>query len=259
MKQTQEYIDKRVETRKKNNSYVGQGLGRKGWNVGMKGYTNSGSFKKGIAHPRKKIEMNLQHLKSEYLSGKSTYDLSKVFNVSQKTLFNRLEEIGIIRKNKHSELTKQKIKDTLIRKGIKPKERFSGNVWNKGLTKEDPRVKKNMLNLLEARKTQVLPKKDTKPEVKIQNLLKQLNIEFYTHQYMNIPHGYQCDIFIPKQEGINRDTIIECFGIYWHRYPTGREIDTIRCQELREKGFRVLVFWENEIKEMQLNDLYNKL
>ena len=28
-----------------------------------------------------------------------------------------------------------------------------------------------------------------------------------------------------------------------------------RCIELRQKGFRVLVLWENEIKLIKLNDL----
>lgn len=95
----------------------------------------------------------------------------------------------------------------------------------------------------------ILPIKDTKIEVKIQNFLKQLGIEFFTHQYIHIEHGYQCDILIPS-----KNTIIECFGTYWHKYPIGREIDNIRCQELRSKGFRVFVFWENEIKVMELND-----
>ena len=184
---------------------------------------------------------------------------------------------------------KQKIKDTLIRKGIQPKERYSGEVWNKGLkgkeylkhykTKEvwnkdkigvqisnkkgktfedlygKEKSKKIKLKIREKRKTQITPVKDTSIEVKIQKFLKQLKIEFYTHQYMEIEHPYQCDILIPKQERIDKKTIIECFGTYWHKYPLGREIDIQRCQELRKKGYRVLVFWENEIKVMQLNDL----
>ena len=107
---------------------------------------------------------------------------------------------------------------------------------------------------LDMRKKLVLPVKDTKPEIKLQNLLKALNIEFFTHQYMHIEHGYQCDVFIPST-----NTIIECFGDYWHKYPIGREIDTLRCQELRAKGYKVLVFWEREIKVMELNDLKQTL
>jgi G:T-mismatch repair DNA endonuclease (very short patch repair protein) len=111
----------------------------------------------------------------------------------------------------------------------------------------------------EWRKTFIMPIKDTKKEVKMQNLLKELKMEFLIHQYMHIEHGYQCDILIPVQEGINQKTIIECFGTYWHKYPRGREIDALRCQELRQQGWRVLVLWENEIKIMEANDLKNEL
>lgn len=112
----------------------------------------------------------------------------------------------------------------------------------------------------EKRRLQIFPIKDTTIEVKIQSFLKQLNIEFFTHQYIkDIEHGYQCDILIPVQEGINRKTIIECFGTYWHNYPLSREVDIQRCTELREKGYRVLVFWENKIIVMELNDLMSIL
>ena len=43
----------------------------------------------------------------------------------------------------------------------------------------------------------VFPIKDTSIEVKIQNYLKELGVEFFTHQYIDIEHGYQCDVFIP--------------------------------------------------------------
>ncbi|HDK41820.1 MAG TPA: hypothetical protein ENG87_00460 [Candidatus Pacearchaeota archaeon] len=150
-----------------------------------------------------------------------------------------------------------------------------GNIpWNKdlvGVQKSDKKGKtfeelygkeksrKLKENLKERRSKQIFPIKDTSIEVKIQNFLKQLNIEFFTHQYMKIEHGYQCDILIPIQEGISKKTIIECFGNYWHKYPLGRKIDIQRCSELREKGWRVLTFWESEIKPMQLNNLQEKL
>src|SRR3990172_12705843 len=101
----------------------------------------------------------------------------------------------------------------------------------------------------EARKKQILPKKDSLIEVKIQNFLKQLGIEFFTHQYMHIEHGYQCDIFIPSKK-----LIIECDGNYWHKYPTGTDIDKVRTSELISKGFKILRLWESEIKVMELND-----
>lgn len=106
----------------------------------------------------------------------------------------------------------------------------------------------------EARKRQILPTKDTAIEIKIQNFLKQLNIEFFTHQYMNIEHGYQCDIFIPS-----KNLVIECDGDYWHKYPTGRDIDNIRTSELIGKGFKVLRLWEKEIRSMNIHEFKFKM
>ena len=104
------------------------------------------------------------------------------------------------------------------------------------------------------RAKQILPVKDTKIEVKIQNYLRELGIEFFTHQYMKIPHGYQCDILIPYL-----NLVIECDGDYWHKYPIGRDIDNIRTKELIEKGFKVLRLWEFEIKEMSISEFKGKL
>ena len=46
----------------------------------------------------------------------------------------------------------------------------------------------------------IVPIKNTSIELKIQNFLTLLHIEFFTHKYMNILQGYRCDIIIPKQE-----------------------------------------------------------
>ncbi len=106
----------------------------------------------------------------------------------------------------------------------------------------------------EARKKQILPIKDTSIEIKIQNFLKELEIEFFTHQYMKIEHGYQCDILIPS-----KNLVIECDGNYWHKYPIGRKIDKIRTLELLEKGFKVLRLWEQEINKITLKQFGGKL
>lgn len=102
----------------------------------------------------------------------------------------------------------------------------------------------HIAKIKENRKYQVLPKKDSSIEVKIQNFLKELGIEFFTHQYMKeIEHGYQCDILIPSM-----NLVVECDGDYWHKYPIGNDVDHIRTKELVEKGFKVLRLWECEIK-----------
>jgi very-short-patch-repair endonuclease len=107
----------------------------------------------------------------------------------------------------------------------------------------------------ERRKTMIVPKKDTSIEVKIQNQLRELGYDFFTHQYRNeIEHSYQCDIFVPSL-----NVVIECDGNYWHNYPVRNDIDNIRTEELLAKGFKVLRLWELEIKQMSTSDLKIKL
>jgi len=125
--------------------------------------------------------------------------------------------------------------------------------------------------IIEARKYQVVPVKDTKIEIKIQNFLKQLKIEFIPHKYIKIKHGYQCDIFIPSM-----NLVIECDGDFFHMNPnkyspgdkifkngiTAKEkweIDSNRTKQLTKKGFSVVRLWEHEINNMRLFQFENLL
>lgn len=148
---------------------------------------------------------------------------------------------------------------------LKTKQQVSKSLLKYYSTRDSPfknkKHKEETIQIIkEKRSKQIFPLKDTTIEIKIQNYLKALGIEFYTHQYMKeIEHGYQCDILIPVQNNINKKIILECFGIYWHKYPFGRKIDILRCNELREAGWRVLIFWENEIRAMEKEDLKHKI
>jgi G:T-mismatch repair DNA endonuclease (very short patch repair protein) len=131
----------------------------------------------------------------------------------------------------------------------------------KGFQKGDlnpSRTQEGRRKIKEFRKKQITPLKDTSIEVKIQNFLKELNIPFLTHQYMEIEHGYQCDILVPS---IN--LVIECDGDWWHgnreKYPDLTywqleqvERDILRTEELKQSGFKILRLWEKDIKEMEL-------
>jgi G:T-mismatch repair DNA endonuclease (very short patch repair protein) len=119
----------------------------------------------------------------------------------------------------------------------------------------------------EARKKQIFPLKDTKIEVKLQNYLKQLGIKFITHQYIDIKYGYQADILIPVQQGIDKKIVIEADGDYWHgntkiynyeKMPKHIKeqipLDIERTVQLKEAGFDVLRLWENEINKMSIDE-----
>ena len=137
------------------------------------------------------------------------------------------------------------------------------------LYKTKPHSKEWNNNISKSRAKQILPVKDTSIELKIQEFLTFLHIEYIAHKYMSeITHAYQCDIFIPVQKGIVQKTIIECDGCFFHACPICNlnkyewieekiKLDNLRTKELQEKGFRVIRLWEHEINSMNLNK-FNK-
>ncbi len=117
------------------------------------------------------------------------------------------------------------------------------------------------------RKNWKTPFKDSTIEIKIQNFLSKLHIEYFTHKYISeITHSYQCDIFIPEQSGFPQKTIIECDGCFFHVCPVcklkeytwtkeRKQLDKLRTNELINKGYKVIRIWEHDIRKMELNDL----
>jgi len=247
-----------------------------------KGYP---SWIKGKHHTQESIEKNIQAHIGKKLSEKTREKVSKSLKEYNKSHPNIRKEWGEKRRGyKHSEETKRKIglgnkgkKVSLIlrlkqsktnkrlnirppsRKGIKLSENHKMKLSKLKKGKNNSFYKKHhtkesIQKIKEARAKQILPVKDTTIEVKIQNFLKQLGIEFFTHQYIKINHGYQCDILIPSM-----NLVIECDGDYWHKYPIGNDLDNIRTKELIQKGFKVLRLWECEIKKMCFNNFNNIL
>jgi G:T-mismatch repair DNA endonuclease (very short patch repair protein) len=120
----------------------------------------------------------------------------------------------------------------------------------------------------EKRALQIFPIKDTKIEIKIQNFLKELHIEFSTHNYISeITHAYQCDILINPQPNFmcEKKTIIEVDGDWWHgnpaKFPIPNQMqkeqieeDACRNEELRDAGFDVIRLWGSDIKRMEIKD-----
>ena len=131
---------------------------------------------------------------------------------------------------KDLEKSRKKMSESHKRKYYPPAEKYMKKQREAWTGENNPMknpTKKHLLNLSlshigkkqtakwkEMRSKLVLPLQDSSIEVRLQNFLKELQIEFFTHQYMHIEHGYQCDILIPS-----KNLIIECFGDYWHKYP----------------------------------------
>ncbi len=212
---------------------------------------------KGKKHPCAKL--NPQVFKKGNISwseGLTKETDERIMRSSKKMLgdknpMKRLEvrkKVSLANKGKHSSPKTEFKRGHKIRVGLHHSEETKEKIRLIKQTKES--IEKMKL----ARAKQIFPVKDTSIEVKIQNFLKQLGIEFFTHQYMKIEHGYQCDILIPSM-----NMVIECDGNYWHKYPVGLEKDHIRTKELIEKGFKVLRLWEFEINEMTIKDFQEKI
>lgn len=143
--------------------------------------------------------------------------------------------------------------------------------WHAG--KHGVYSKERMEQLKKERAVRILPRFDTKIEIKLQNYLQELGIEHYTHFFINdIINKYQSDIFIPIQNNFNKKIIVEADGDYFHGNPLfytedklnetqkkQMERDRLRNQQLNEKGYKVLRIWENEINKMTIDKFKEKL
>jgi len=220
--------------------------------------------------------------KSQFKKGHKGYTPWKGKSRSENTK----NKIKVANKDKHNS------PDTEFKKGknIIKNEKWINNQANSlksfYQTEEGKKRKKEISKTIKiSRAKQIFPIKDTSIEIKIQNFLSKLHVEFFTHKYMNIEHGYQCDILIPEQINIYPDgsiieikqkTIIECDGDAFHFNPkkynkdskifkngmTAQErwdLDRLRTSELIEKGFKVLRLWECEIRPMTIKQFEERL
>jgi very-short-patch-repair endonuclease len=83
---------------------------------------------------------------------------------------------------------------------------------------------------------------NTEPERQMKGILSSLGINFvHCFRVSELNHPVLVDFYLPDYHAI-----IETDGKHWHDYPFGREIDHIRTGELRDAGYVVFRFWEND-------------
>jgi len=269
----------------------GVSLDRSKYKSPMKGkkHTKQSLKKMSKIHKKYRKELNNDMIKKMYLRGDSNKKIKEKVGCCYPTLKKRLEEMKVYKKKERIKIKKEDlnkyyikqglslvktgqklncsertIKDRLKEYGIKVRNLSKSRIGIK-FSKETKRKMKI------ARAKQICPVKDTSIEVKIQNFLSLLHIEFFTHKYISeINHGYQCDILIPVQNGIAQKIIIECDGCYWHGCPIcklnsykklgeRKQLDSNRTKELQEQGFKVIRIWEHKIRVMELNDFEEML
>lgn len=87
-------------------------------------------------------------------------------------------------------------------------------------------------------------------EFSIEKVLEQIGVSYEPNKQIG---PYIVDFFLP-----NLGMVIECDGDYWHSLPRIREKDIKKDSYLKELGFEVIHFSENEIRN-NLNDCYQRI
>jgi very-short-patch-repair endonuclease len=232
-----------------------------------------GRFKKGIPRGnlpeeiKLKISKKIREIENDE-TWKKTIGIKKSKNMSNKLKEQyksgeRIHPRGMLGKKGYW-LGKHRDKETMRKMSVNWFKK--GRISNlKGKTYEEifkDRTDKIKTKIREARAKQIIPLKDTSIEIKIQNFLKNLQIEFVPHYFVHdIDNKYRCDIFIPSIK-----LVIECDGDYFHGnkifYPEDKlnlrqkeqmERDKLRNEQLTAKGYRIIRLWENDINKMTLN------
>jgi DNA mismatch endonuclease (patch repair protein) len=188
---------------------------------------------KGWFRGKKLSETHRKNLSLSHLGNKQSDETKRKMSLAHK---GHPPTYGMLGK-KHSEETRRKIGLAIsISQLGKPRDGDPKNWKHTEATKIKIRAKRLL---------QTFPNKFTSIEVKLQNLLKENNIEFSTH-YPILGHP---DIFIKPNIAIFAD------GCYWHKCPEcgfgeGKERDEMVTRELQSQGFVVIRLWQHEIKNL---------
>jgi G:T-mismatch repair DNA endonuclease (very short patch repair protein) len=84
--------------------------------------------------------------------------------------------------------------------------------------------------------------KPNKPEAILNNLIKNINLNYTYNDSINI-NG-----FVPDFIDIKNKKIIEMFGDYWHNKLGAYNKDRRRKYHYKKYGYKTLVIWEHELK-----------
>ena len=223
------------------------------WNKDMKGYTNAGTFKKGHSQSieaRKKMSLAKKGKPSPKKGIPLTQDTKLKLSLSLKgrTAPNKGKKMSIEARKKMSVSKKGKPST------FKGKQHSEKSKQKMIKTHNTPRMKeihrKNRLH-------QVFPKKDTIPEIILQQELKKRKIVYETH----VPLIGQPDIFIKPNVCIMADSD----WYHGYKYMIGYDCSKYKkfnnqyfeekiaydksiTRKLTKDGYNVLRFWEHEIK-----------
>lgn len=201
------------------------------------------------------FELKVRHINGKNgLKGKKRSEITK--NKIRNSLTGRKHSFEI--KDKISNTLKNKIKSGEIKlpwkgKKISEEKRIKLGLLNKGRKRTEEFKEKVSIGLKKAYAEGIRKGvwiHNTRPERELKEILNDLGINFEE----------QKNIYGTPDFFINPNICIFADGVYWHNYPNGSERDKEVNLILKEKGYKILRFWETEIysnKEKIKEDIIN--
>jgi very-short-patch-repair endonuclease/DNA-directed RNA polymerase subunit RPC12/RpoP len=194
-------------------------------------YINRGIFTHNHGKLWKEIEV--QDLKDNYYNN-TKEDLCYALGRNWSSILHKAQRLKLVRNPKFTEEGNKKGRETMKLNNpmLNPETRERATNSLKNLYKEHPekllnsKLKRNQMTLIEK---------------KMSELLDSLNINYEWNKYVRTKNTWR----FPDFKINNKNLIIECDGLYWHK--ENKIEDEIRQKELEAIGYKVIRFTDEEI------------
>lgn len=196
------------------------------WNKGLT-KENSPPIKIGT---EKMLKTKKSRSYTSWIKGKNKFTDGRVLKISLSRFGIKRPEIG----KKISETRKRLFKDGRLKNHTQGKH-LSLNVRNK-----------IRLGVANAYKRGIYSLKPNKCEKLLIDTIKRNDLPFEFVGYGKI----HIDGFIPDFINEDKKLVIEFFGDYWHNLSNRQEQDKLRFKSYNRNGFKILVIWEHELKDL---------
>jgi G:T-mismatch repair DNA endonuclease (very short patch repair protein) len=128
---------------------------------------------------------------------------------------------------------------------------------NKGKHNPTEETRKKMSNArIKARKEGMYSLKPTTPEKKFMEICANRNLPF---KYVGDGKFWIENVNPDFVESNGRKIAIEIYGDYWHNLPIHIMKDKRRTTTLGKYGWKLLILWEHELKELSENEIIRKV
>jgi len=211
------------------------------WNKGKR-------LSKAQSGGRTKIFFDIDKCRTLHDAGMSLYKIAVIMQVSSNTIARRLDEKGYKRRTRQESIQLfQKTKSYSEKISKATTERWHRPEYKDKMRKifknESEDVKLDRIKRSRAAQS---GNKINKLELKLQEILKHYN-------FIYVGNGkFFVDRFNPDFIDIKNKLIIEAFGDYWHNLPKYYDLDRRRLQSYHDNGFKTLIVWEHELKNLSV-------